>query len=92
MNIREYLCAKYETDWPSTMLALEARTFGIPYPLREGWLQVYGERIITASMREQLISKLLNSKKDSAAAGLRALGMATPCEEVKLSDVSFYVW
>lgn len=92
MNVREYLCAKYETDWPSTMLALEARTFGIPYPLREGWLQTYGNRVITKNMRDQLVTKLINSKKSSANAGLRALNEIPVNEQVELKDISFYVW
>ena len=72
MNIREYLCAKYETDWPSTMLGLEAKTFRIPYPLKEGWLLAYGDREITPAMRDELICKLTQSTKSSAYAGLKA--------------------
>jgi hypothetical protein len=92
LNIREYLCAKYETDWPSTMLGLEARTFRIPYPLKEGWLLAYGDREITPAMRDELIRKLTQSTKSSAYAGLKALGVAPAAEQIELSDTAFYLW
>ena len=74
------------------MLGLEARIFRIPYPLKEGWLFVYGDREITPAMRDKLIRKLTQSTKSSAYAGLKALGVAPAAEQIELSDTAFYLW
>lgn len=46
MKIREYLQRKYKVEVPTTITKVEAQVFGIPYPLREKWLQKYGWREI----------------------------------------------
>ena len=74
------------------MLGLEARIFRIPYPLKEGWPFVYGDREITPAMRDELIRKLTQSTKSSAYAGLKALGVAPAAEQIELSDTAFYLW
>jgi hypothetical protein len=84
MNVREYLCAKYKTVQPGAILAMECRVFGIPYPLRSGWLDRYGHIEITTEMQTKLIQQLLASKKDSAWAGLRVLVYGV--EKVQLRD------
>jgi hypothetical protein len=84
MNVREYLCAKYKTDEPGAILALECKVFGIPYPLRSGWLDRYGDIEITIEMQTKLVQQLLASKKDSAWAGLRVLAYGV--EKVQLRD------
>lgn len=44
VNVKEYLSRKYKVDTPTTMTKIEARAFGIPYPLRNGWLKEFGGR------------------------------------------------
>ncbi len=42
MKIRLYLQNKYGVRVPTTMTSIEADCFGIPFPLRAGWLKQYG--------------------------------------------------
>lgn len=90
MNVREYLCAKYKTDQPGAILALECRVFGIPYPLRSGWLDRYGDVEITPQMREALIQRLLASNKDSAYAGLRVFAYGVDRLELRDAELSLF--
>lgn len=46
MKVREYLIDKYRVDKPTTMTKIEAKAFGIPYPLTRDWLLMYGDREI----------------------------------------------
>lgn len=76
MNINEYLEAKYCMYKATTMLACEARVFGIPYPLKNGWRHKYGKTEITKEVAEKLREVLEKSKKDSAKDGIRVLDKA----------------
>lgn len=76
MLIKEYLNAKYGVKKATTLLACEARAFGIPYPPKNGWLQKFGEIEITADMAARLRKALEVSGKASAASGLRVLNIA----------------
>lgn len=77
MNVHQYLTEKYDMPMPTTMLACEARAFGIPYPLKSGWLLAYGSREIDAAMRSKLIRILKASKKETAVRGLEVIEGAT---------------
>jgi hypothetical protein len=90
MNVREYLCAKYQTNQPGAILALECKVFGIPYPLRSGWLDRYGDVEITPQMREALIQRLLASKKDSAYAGLRVFAYGIDKLELRDAELALF--
>lgn len=74
MNVTEYLCKKYSVETPKTMLACEARVFGIPYPLKAGWLGCCGSLQITGKLKDRLVGALRAKKGAMAAAGLAALG------------------
>lgn len=76
MRIKDYLSAKYEKKKPTTMLSCEARAFGIPYPLRMGWLTTYGDIEITSDMATRLRKGLEASGKDTAVTGLEILDKA----------------
>ena len=71
----EYLKEKYKVDTPTTLLAVEARIFGIPYPLQTGWLKKYGDTQITESMRNKLTEVLSSRSTLKAADGMRVLGV-----------------
>lgn len=72
MKVRDYLTKKYKA-WPSTMLGTEAKVFGIPYPLRYGWLERYGDVEITPSMAEALMARLRQRSGKSAERGIAVL-------------------
>lgn len=76
MRIRNYLEAKYGKKNPTTMLLCEARAFGIPYPLRAGWLATYGDIEITSDMAGRLRKGLGASGKQTANSGLDVLNKA----------------
>lgn len=76
MLIKEYLNAKYGVTRATTLLACEARAFGIAYPPKNGWLQKFGDIEITSDMAQRLRSALEASGKQSAAAGVRVLDVA----------------
>lgn len=79
MNVGDYLCAKYGVSRPTTMLYIEAKAFGIPYPLRNGWIGRYCGMPITSDMAERLTLALEKKDADteggseSAKSGLRVL-------------------
>jgi len=79
MKIIDYLKAKYGVMKPTTILLVEAKSFGIPYPLRAGWLRKYGGVSITPDMSGLLyerLSKMIRDdhpNKHSAALGLKVL-------------------
>lgn len=73
MKITEYLDAKYGFV-SNTMTGAEARIFGIPYPLRNGWRTTHGEREIDTTMRYRLVQSLSMSSNRYAPCGLEALG------------------
>ncbi len=76
MKIKQYLQAKYGVEVPTTITKAEAKILGIDYPLRPGWLARHGEKQIGASEENRLRETLLNTRRPSAIAGLRALGSA----------------
>jgi hypothetical protein len=81
MKVIEYLTAKYAPG-RLAILSCEARAFGIPYPLRAGWVQRFGNIEITPEIEEKLRAALagkLNKKRGhSAAKGLRVMAVAEP--------------
>lgn len=72
MKIKEYLHAKYGTA-ATTMLYCEAKAFGIPYPLPQGWMEKYGDDEISSNQSIQLQLALQKSNKPSATKGLEVL-------------------
>jgi hypothetical protein len=76
MKINEYLEAKYCMYKPTTMLACEARVFGIPYPLKNGWRHKYGNIEISKEVAIKLREVLEKSSKDSASDGIKVLDKA----------------
>lgn len=72
MKIKEYLNAKYGGR-ATTLLACEARVFGIPYPPPSGWLAKFGDDEISVNQSIELQSALKKSDKKSAAKGLKVL-------------------
>lgn len=75
MKIHEYLDAKYGGK-ATTLLACEAKVFGIPYPTPSGWLKDYGGIEITSDVAESLKIALEKSDKQTAKDGLRVLNNA----------------
>lgn len=75
MKVAEYLRRKYRVDTPSTLSKREAVIFGIPYPLRPGWLAKHGDTEITDRMISWLKQSLKAKGKKSlyAARGLNVL-------------------
>lgn len=64
MKIYEYLCTKYQTTKPTTMLGCEARAFGIGWPLPSGWLDKFGDVEITQILQEKLLHGLKKSARN----------------------------
>jgi len=76
MTLNDYLQAKYGVDKPTTMLGCEARAFGVPYPLRNGWLQQHGHVVITRDTAAKLRMLLERNGNESALRGLKVLDKA----------------
>lgn len=76
MRVIDYLQAKYGAGTPTTMLACEAKVFGIPYPLRNGWLKAHGCIEITPDVARRLAEALKRNGSESAMAGLNILRSA----------------
>ena len=82
MKLINYLSAKYGVHTPTTILQNEAKVFGIPMPLENGWLNKYGDLEITPDI-EIKIKKNLQSmidinhpRADSARLGIKILNNA----------------
>lgn len=58
ITVLQYLQRKYDCEVPNAILNKEAKVFGIPVPLRPGWLKKHGETIITEGMFHQLVNAL----------------------------------
>jgi hypothetical protein len=58
MNVIDYLEAKYGEEGPRIVTTLEARAFGIKYPLQSGWLEKHGGQEITPEIASDLAAKL----------------------------------
>lgn len=58
MNIIEYLEEKYGEEGPRIVTAMEARAFGIKYPLQSGWLEQHGGKEVTPEIAADLGPKL----------------------------------
>lgn len=58
MNIIEYLVAKYGEQGPRIVTAMEAKAFGIKYPLQTGWLEKHGAQEITPAVAQKLSAQL----------------------------------
>ena len=53
-TIGEYLQTKYQTERPGSMLACEARCFGIGWPLPSGWFEWFRHVEITERRNNRL--------------------------------------
>lgn len=79
MRLSDYLRAKYGVHSPTTILFVEAKAFGIKYPLTKGWLSKHGDKEITpdvaARMRTSLESMIKRDhpRADSARLGIKIL-------------------
>jgi len=58
MKLIEYLEEKYGEAGPRIVTVLEARAFGIKYPLQSGWLEKHGGQEITHEIARTLAAKL----------------------------------
>lgn len=76
MKVIDYLQAKYGAGTPTTMLACEAKVFGIPYPLQHGWLRTHGQIEVTPDVAQRLAVALKRSRGSTAQAGLAVLRAA----------------
>jgi 5-methylcytosine-specific restriction endonuclease McrA len=82
MRVIDYLKAKYGHQRPTTILYNEAKIFGIPYPLANGWLWKHGNIEINPNMAARLEKCLLKMiqenhiRSDSARLGLEVLKAA----------------
>ena len=76
MRVMDYLEAKYRCIRPTTMLAVEARAFGIPYPLPSGWIEAYAQAEITPDIARRLRDLLTRSQRPTAKDGLAVLDKA----------------
>jgi len=87
MNVIDYLKAKYGVNKPTTILLVEAKSFGIEYPLKQGWLWRHGNTEITPEMANNLEARLKgmiekdHPSKQSAMLGLDVL--RTACIHLK---------
>jgi len=75
MKVTDYLNAKYGCV-ATTLLYIEAREFGVPYPPPKGWLVTYGSAEISVDMAKRLRAALEKSDKPTAQDGLRVLDAA----------------
>lgn len=71
MNIRQYLRSKYKVTIPTTMTKCEARAFGIPYPLRSGWLELFGDMEITDLMTQKMMRSLSSRSAKQKKKGIK---------------------
>jgi hypothetical protein len=58
MKIIEYIKAKYGDGMPLAILKVEAKAFGIEYPLKAGWPEKHGDREITPEMMKKCLDGL----------------------------------
>ncbi|MDR5801601.1 hypothetical protein [Caballeronia sp. LZ001] len=59
MNLEQYLDRKYGKNI-AALTSIEARHFGIPYPLVSGWERRHGKMSITPGMAERVIAAFRN--------------------------------
>lgn len=59
MNLEQYLDQKYGKNI-AALTSIEARHFGIPYPLVSGWERRHGKMNITPGMAERVIAAFRN--------------------------------
>lgn len=69
MNVLQYLQAKYKSESPVAITKSEAFAFGIPYPLKPGWLVKHGPREVTAYMMSKVKAGLEAKAKKRAKKG-----------------------
>lgn len=63
MNVREYIDEKYRDATAKSITSAEARIFGIPYPLKSGWLDRHGDVVVTQEMARRVIQAFLVKRK-----------------------------
>lgn len=54
MNVLQYLQTKYQRTKPHAITRAEAEAFGIPYPLKPGWLDIHGPRKVEDFMLKHI--------------------------------------
>lgn len=67
MNILQYLQGKYKTDTPGAISKSEAVAFGIPFPLKTGWLVTHGTRMVDDFMLSRIKVKAQRTKKKKSS-------------------------
>ena len=84
MNIKTYLIKNY--GFAGVISAVEARIFGIPYPLKSKWLDRYGHIVITELMAGQLLwyMRAKGPKYDKAKNALYEAGFTVPSAKVPI--------
>ena len=70
ITISEYLAKRGPVK---ALTAIEARTFGIEYPLVQGWARRHGRQVITQAMIDQLRASIATVNKSTGAKASRAL-------------------
>jgi hypothetical protein len=96
MKIIEYIRAKYGDGMPLAILKVEAKAFGIEYPLKAGWPEKHGDREITQEMMNKCIGALkpiadrrIGYRARMARKGIDALmGRSTPITSAPLPQTS----
>ncbi len=63
MTVFEYLQAKYQQKQPTIMSAVEARVFGLRYPLEPGWAKTIEGRVVTPEIEKRLKRALLDDAR-----------------------------
>ncbi len=64
MKIREYLAEKYRVERPTVMTYREAKIFGVPWPLKKGWLDAYGDNEISVRTAALLTKAMIAREAD----------------------------
>ncbi|NML34926.1 hypothetical protein [Paraburkholderia antibiotica] len=90
MNLREYLMRKYGPK-NKALSTIEARAFGVPYPLQAGWLDEYGHLPLTKERARRILESFTSSTKrggthshkESATAVLMAVIDGVPASDMR---------
>lgn len=68
MTIFEYLNAKYGDSPTRILTGVEAHYFGVPFPLKSGWLDKHGATVITPEVAQELCYRLQAKGQNSGNA------------------------
>ncbi len=90
LTLARYLQGRGEVK---ALTHIEAKAFGVPYPLQPGWPAKYGAMEITVGMIDDLKARILKAKESTASKarrGLDGIGDAVPAPDspaVQRADV-----